>query len=391
MAAIPVVVRFDPPAWDFNVYRHAMDSVRAGHDPYLDAIAVQNSVHQRAPESPLLYGPFLYIYSPMTLPVVKAFGRMPFLAAGALYWLIYAAGVAALSWFGVNLMEESERRVLGYYVPAAMFFPGLLGSDSVLSGNVAYILYGAVLVAAARALKTGRWRWFYIAVLAASCVKAPLLTLLTIPILCARRQWFPSLAAAAGGLALFAVEPLIWPELFRNYLRSLGLAFSVNRDFGFSPAGLFSGWLFDRRLPYFPASIIFYAIYAAPLFAVLVYLSRSYLRNEFSTREWLPVMLTGVILLNPRLIEYDVAPLALPLAVLCWRMFSANRGMAATLMRAGSVFLVVNLLAASTWNLWKLTEGPLLSALFLTGALSLIRSPSVAPEGAGIPVALTEA
>jgi len=184
---------------------------------------------------------------------------------------------------------------------------------------------------------------------------------------------------------------LLWPGLFRNYLKAVSLQFSFNRDFGFSPAGLFSGWLFDHHMAYSPSAMIFYLAYASALFGGLIYLSRCYLRGEFSTERWLPVMLTGVILLNPRLMEYDAAPLALPMAILCWRMFSANRGMAATLFRVATVFFAVNLLAAHSWGFEKLTEGPLLVALFLFGAMTLVRTLAIDSEPVAVEAMLTEA
>ncbi len=386
-----MVSHFDRPAWDVDVYRHAIDSVHAGHDPYADAIAVQEAVHSRAPGVATPFGPFSYVYSPITLPVVRLIASMPLLLAGILYGLLYAAGVALQTQFGLGLMETSEQRVLKYYAPIAIFFPGFLGSDIVLSGNVVFILYGAALLALTRALRTGRWRWFYAAVLLASCFKAPLLSLLAVPVLCARRQWVPAMSTGAAGLALFAVQPWLWPELFHNYLKAVGLQFSFNRDFGFSPAGLFSGWLFDHHRPYSPGGMIFYLAYAVPLFAALVYLSRRYLRGDFNMREWLPVMLTGVILLNPRLVEYDVAPLALPLAIVCWRSFSARHGTAGALVRVAAVFLALNLLAASSWQVWKLTEGPLLVAFFIVGAAGLLRISAPARSEVAEAAVLTEA
>jgi hypothetical protein len=390
LGAIPLVSRVDPGGWDLDVYRHAMRSVQAGHDPCADSTAVQEAA-QLAKGGPSPLGPFNYDYSPITLPALRFFAGLPLLWAGILYGLLYAAGVAAQNWFGLGLMTEAERRILRYYAPASIFFPGLLGSDSIISGNVAYILYGAVLVCIPRALRTGKWGWFYAAVLGASCFKPPMLCLLAIPVLCAGRQWLPASVTGAAGLALFAVQPLLFPELFRNYMKAVRLMFSFNRDFGFSPAGLFSGWRFDHHLSYSPAGTMLYLAYAVPLFAGLLYLSRRYLRGDFTTQEWMPVMLTGVVLLNPRLIEYDVAPLALPLALVCWRYFSAEHGVKGTLLRALAVFGSLNLLATHTWSLWKLTEGPLLVAFLLTGAASLLKGTEPEPVAVRIPAILTEA
>ena len=242
-----------------------------------------------------------------------------------------------------------------------------------MSGNIAYILYPVILAAAVLGWKHGRWSWFYAAVLAASCVKAPLLSLAVIPVLSARRQWVPAAAIVAAGAALFAMQPLIWPSLFRHYLQAVELQFSYNRDFGCSPAGLFSGVLFDHGLPYSPASMIFYLCYAVPLFALLLWLSREFLRGGFPLRQWAPVLLVGVILLNPRLIEYDVAPLAIPLALIGWRYLRSRMAVRTALLVAGLVFAVTNGLALLGWEVRKLVDGPLVVAVFAAGSWGLLR------------------
>ena len=43
--AIPARNYFEKPAWDVRIYLQGVDSVRAGHDPYADAIAVQRLYH----------------------------------------------------------------------------------------------------------------------------------------------------------------------------------------------------------------------------------------------------------------------------------------------------------------------------------------------------------
>src|SRR6201999_375654 len=111
---------------------------------------------------------------------------------------------------------------------------------TVLGGNIAYILYGAVLAAAFLGWKKNLWWCFYVVVLFAACVKAPLLSLALLPALSARKQWLPTTATVAAGLLLFACQPLIWPALFKHYLEAVELQFSFNQDFGCSPAGLFS-------------------------------------------------------------------------------------------------------------------------------------------------------
>ncbi len=374
IVAVPVRNHFEKPAWDVAIYLNAVHSVHLGHDPYADAIAIQQQFHRDLALHPTAQVPFSYVYSPVTLPILRLVGTFPLWISGVIYGLFYLGGLLAQIWGGLQATEPSERRFFLYFAPVVAFFPGLLASDIFWSGNVAFILYGLVMLTAVIGWRRGQWGWFYVAVVAGSCVKAPLLGVLLIPALSARRQWVPAGIAAAAGLGIFALQPLLWPSLFRNYLEAVELQFSYNRDFGCSPAGLFSGYLFDHHLPYSPAGYVLFVAYALPLFALLVYLSHLYFRGRFSLQQWIPVLLVGVVLLNPRILEYDEIMLTLPLALIVWRFFAAiapSRRRAVLL--ASSVFLLANVIAYQNWRVWKLTEGPLLVFFFAAGAWTLLR------------------
>jgi hypothetical protein len=371
-------MHFAHPGWDTDVYVAGMHSVHIGHDPYADATALQQLEHSRHPDTPDNLGPFSYVYSPITLPLLRLLGNIPLGASACLYFLCYIAGVLSELIVGASLIQPSERRYFLYWAPVAVFFPGIMVNDTVLSGNIAFILYGAALAAAACAWRGGSWRWFYLVVLIASCFKAPLLVLLAIPVFSARRQWVPAGLTGAAGVLLFALQPLIWPALFRNYLLAISLQFSLNRDFGSSPAGLFSGVLYDHHLPYSPASTLFYLLYALPLFAMLLLLSRRFLQGRFTLQQWVPVLLPGVILLNPRILEYDAAPLTMALTLLLWRFFRAFTSSRTALLLLAAIFLVGNVLTAShPISGWKTTEGPLLVFAFCAGVWTLLRIGSV--------------
>jgi hypothetical protein len=374
---MPIWIHFDTPGWDVGVYHAAIRALAAGHDPYADAIAIQQRIHQSG--TPLAAPPYSYVYSPITLPILRFIGAFPTWLSGSTYWLLYLAAILAQVWVGMQATEPSEHRTFVFFAPLAAFFPGLLANGIVLGGNIAYLLYAAVFLAAIHAWRTGRWRWFYLAVLAASCVKAPLLSLVVIPILSARRQWIPTALTTAAGLALFASQPILWPTLFKNYLKAVELQFSYNRDFGCSPAGLFSGVLFDHHIPYSPDTYFFFLAYAIPTFALLLYLARLFLRGGFTLQHWIPVLFTGVILLNPRLIEYDVAPLALPLALIAWRFLAHLTTPAKAILAFAIFFAVTNAFGLYSWDLRKLIDGPLLVVFFLAGSWNLIQQSRTQP------------
>jgi len=373
LGAVAACIPLASYGWDVQVYAAAIHSLRLGHDPYADAMAIQQAYHQQAALHPAGDPPYSYVYSPLTLPLVALVGRLPFAISGAGYWLLYALGVLGQIWFALQLTDRRERRVFVYLAPVTAFFPGLLENGTVLGGNIAYILYAALLLCAMIGWRRGQWRWFYMAALAASCVKAPLLSLVVIPILSARKQWVPALLTGVAGVGLFVMQPLIWPTLFADYLKAVNLQFLYNRDFGCSPAGLFSDLLYTHGIPYSPGGLLFYACYAIPIFGVLLYLSKRFLRGDFPLTEWVPVLLTGVILLNPRIMEYDVAPITLPLALIAWRFFARFTTTGRTILYLGILIGVTNGIAATGWYIRKLVDGPLVVLLFILGCWALVR------------------
>ncbi len=387
-AAIPVWNAFYPDLdWDAKLYLNAIHSVQVGHDPYLDGIAAltayQNHPELHAHER----APVVYMYSPITIPLLRAIGSFPSAVYIWGYWLVYAAGALAQIWVSMQATEPSERRFFVFLAPAVAFFPGLIQVSTLMDGNIAYILYGLVFVTAYLGWRRGRWGWFYLATLAVSCCKVPMLSLLAIPLLSARKQWLPASLTAAAGIALFLIQPWIWPTYFHSYLQGLDLGFSYYRAFGVGPAGLLGRTLCHVVLPYQMACTVFYVFYALPLFGLLYYLSRRFLAGKFSLQQWMPVMLTGVILLNPRVIEYDFAPLTLFMALILYRasasLTSSKRAIVFSFLFFGAINAAVVLIApidtnyaylkfmqgfvlagtatAGLWNLARQTRGPMRS------------------------------
>jgi hypothetical protein len=362
--------------WDLQIYENAVHALHAGHDPYVDGIAVQRAFHATLASHPLEPTPYTYVYSPITLPMLGFLGQLPAWLLSAAYWILYIAGAALAIWTGMRAVEADEWPVFALLAPAAIFFPGLVQNDVLFSGNVAYILYGLVLGAAALGWKGKGWGWFYAAVLVASCGKAPMLSLLVIPVVSAKRQWLWAGATGLAGMALFAMQPLLWPAAFAKYLEAVELQFSFNRDFGTSPAGQVANVLYDA-IPYRVTSAGFYLIYAIPFFCVLVYLSRRYFDGRFSQKQWIPVVLVGTLLMNPRIMEYDVAPMTIPMALIVWRFLGRGSSAVARIVKACVFFAAINLTAAFPQYLhWRQTETPVLVAAFVAGVWFLLTAPA---------------
>lgn len=376
-----------PTAWDAQVYWKAMQSVHRGGDPYAEGIAAQRAFHDRA--HPLLVenSPFTYVYSPMTLPLLRSLATFPVWLLCLLYGVALVAGVLLQLWAGMQMADERERRSLVLVLPFVALFPGLLMHDVIMSANLAYILYGMVLVAAVPGWKRDRWSWFYIAVLIASIFKAPLLTLLAFPILVGRRQWFPAAISGAAGLLLFAASARLWPRLFHEYMRAVFLQFEWNHDFGFSPSGLLGSALYDMGKHSSSAPTVLYLIFAGVLGGVLLYVAYRVRQGQLSREIWIPVALLGTILANPRIKEYDVAAITIPMLLIGQRALRgilnhlsgeqaelsgtcpAQRPSGQVMLLAGSGwFLVFILLGIEDW---KSMELGLMFLLFGLGIWSL--------------------
>jgi hypothetical protein len=370
---IPIWNRVDPAGYDIAIYHHAIVSLHAGHDPYVDAMAIQDAFHRTLAQHPNAIPPYSYVYAPITLPLLGLMGSLPTWLAGSIYWLILIAGVFSVLWVTTRAGQCTEKPFLTLIAPLAVFCPGLLAHDTILSGNIAFILYALVLLGATIGWTRGIWRWCYLAIVVASCFKPPLLTLLAIPFFSARRQWLPAGASAAVGLGIFAAQSRAVPALFLHFMQAVQLQFTYNNDFGSAPAGVFSNFLVHHGVAYSPASLVFYLLYAAAIVSVLFYLSRQYLDGDLTLQQWMPVLLTGTILLNPRIMEYDAAPIAIPMALIAWRFFTRDGITARAVLNYLGVFVVANLVAVNVAGAWKPTECLLLATVFSTGAWSLLQ------------------
>ncbi len=382
--AVPIWVQHDSSAWDLRVYGKAIDSLQAGHDPYADATSIQKQHHaERVTQGSTgieVAPPYSYVYAPLTLPLLKAVGHVPRTLSIGLYWSLYVIGALGAVAVGATFATSAEYPAVLYMAGVAVFFPGMLANGSILSGNVAYLSYAAVFAMALVGWRRGSWVGFYVVVLLVASIKAPLLSLALIAPLSAPREWLKASAAIACGFALYAAQPFIWPLLFRHYVEAVELQFSFNQDFGCSPAGLFSSLLAYRGLSYSPASYFFYAGYAVLVFAALITLSRRFLRGDFSLSQWGPVLLTGVILLNPRIQEYDSAAITLPMALIAWRMTTPNQPSGASRVTAAVTLLFMNAGALYSWEVRKALDGPLMVLLFVAGCLQLLRTSRAVTE-----------
>jgi hypothetical protein len=372
LVAFGIWTYFNGPGWDAAIYMRGVRAVAAGLDPYAAGMALQRAY--QAHPIPGESKPYSYVYSALTFPLLHVIAHLPLWLSGVVYWTTYAAAVLAELWVALHFVQRDEEALFAYLAPIALFFPGLLQNETIQSGNISYLLYAAIFIAAIYGWRNQRWLCFYIAVLIGSCVKAPELILLLIPALTARRQLQPAAITLGIGAALIAIQPLFWPVLFQHNMQALALQTDLYRDFGCSPVGLYSAFRFDRGLPYAPSSYIVYAAYALLDIAALAYCARLFFRGEVSLRQWAPVLMVGLVLLNPRVQEYDVVLLTLPMALITWRWLTTFTSRSKLILSLTiALWLILNALSIYSWELRKQIEGPLLVAVFIAGVCTLLR------------------
>lgn len=359
--------------WDFRIYRDTIQSLHRGHDPYADAIAAQAEFRRTLAQHQNAVAPYSYLYPPITFPLLRLAGALPAALGATIYWLLYGASAVVLLWVEMQAVRADERRFFVPLAPFALFFPGLLQHDAVLSGNVAIILYALVLGAAGVGWRRGRWALFYAAVIVGACFKPPLLTLVAIPLLSARRQLWASAATCGCGVLLFAIQPLLWPSLFRSFVHTLAVESAYRRELGCSPAGLLSSFLVAHGIAYSAWSAVFYVVYAPLVFGVLWMLSRRFVARQLAFEEFMPVLLVGVILLNPRIMQYDTLPLTIPMLLVTWRVLRQMTTRMWTVVAMCVFFAAANIVAVQNLEWWKDVDGPLLVAVFVSGCWRLWR------------------
>jgi len=310
-----------PVGWDAQGYWKTSQAVHNHFDPYaLDLVALR-AFHDRLAVNPAEPPPFVYVYSPLTLSLLRVLAMFPLWLITWFYWTAVATGAMLELWAGFQMANLRERRWLVLMLPAMVFFPGLVTDDVILSGNIAYVLYGAILAAATAGWKRGNWSWYYVAVLIASVFKAPFLALLAFPVLIEndRRQWVASLMTGFGGVLLFAAQMRFWPAMFREQLLSLRLVFDRLHDFGYGPASILGRALWQRGVPSVRATTILYLVSACWMATVLLYLASRVRQCNLPRDTWVPIALVGTVLLNPRIQKYDLAAITIPMLLIGWR------------------------------------------------------------------------
>lgn len=329
---------------DAKIYMRALEATRAGHNPYVAGLALQQSAQAQGDAEKT----FAFVYPPYSLLLIRAMASLPGLLPTCLYWTLYACGALAQLWAVLYVLSPDEQRIARYLLPFCLLFPAFIYSkESIFGGNIAYILYGILLPAALLGCRKGNWKWFYLAVLLAACIKPQMLTLLILPLLVGAPQWQATILTGIGSVSLVGLQRFVWPEVYQSWQTALNLQFlRYDREFGVGVVSILGCDLWRRHLPYQLPCMILYGLLAGAILTALLVIARYHREEKISTTDLLPVMLTGVIQLNPRILGNDFFCLTIPLAAILLRFLRQKTGSWKwTVLCSLAIMFVLNILA----------------------------------------------
>jgi len=352
--------------WDLRVTTEALRYLRLGLDPYAASIA-----HEQA-EAALGHRVFIYWYPPVSILLLRIINIIPAIMRSLMFWAVYVAGLGLQMWGASRYALPSERHKLRFLFPLTLFFPAFVPSDSILSGNLAIPMYGAIMAASVRGWRDGRWGWFYGAVLASSLLKPPMLVWLAVPLLIGSAQLVPSALAAACGVDAFIVQRIIWPERFASFMVSIHHA--LPSETSYSAVAVF--YRIPHKLGPLPPRMVavFYVMFSMAVFALLAYFAYQCKRGNIAGQNLAAVALLATAILAPRLKEYDLLPLTIPMAVILLRAIGSRVAAGIFVLGAGMVVAVL-----ATGHLWAVDFISVMT-VFLIGVYAMGREAYVTSE-----------
>ena len=280
---------------DLPIYNHAIYRWLTGQNPYNADFA-----------------PLYFLYPPVFLAMAGTIDRaLPSHWGSYLYAAVHMASTVALP---LILSRYYFRRAwMGPLLAVLLFFasPRFTGILAFLCGNVASTLYCLAFAAGAWGLKKDRWRWFYLAVFLAAIVKIIFLVLLLLPLLAARRQGLNSALCAILVFAANVGQAIGWPNLYKGFQWSLQQGVMVPYGYGYGIFGVLASYHHVQNPHVGPGPYLVSVLFSVGIVSAMFLLRRRLLSFEpavdvAANGVWVALVVTAIILVNPRQMKYDV-------------------------------------------------------------------------------------
>lgn len=282
---------------DLPAYQGAVDTMAAGHNPYLPAQV------KRAHGLPFIAPPFVWqlYWLAAHSPLRPMFGNLLMIAD-------YAASLAIPAALSRLLLGPGlPRLVLGVGAFAALFLGS--GVFSVLVANNGTLLYALIALGLIPAVRNGRWLGFHAAVALATAFKPFYAAFWLVPLLAdaeARAQWRTAAVAIAAAAAAYAVPLVLAPKLMAQWIQTLVTQVVGHERLGDNLLGAVTADPRSFPLPPLAAHAVFSA----------VLLAGSLMLGRLERSQRIAGLLMVAVFLNPRAMRYDLSTAAIPLLAL---------------------------------------------------------------------------
>jgi hypothetical protein len=306
---------------DLPVYKRAVNDWLAGHSPYDGSMA-----------------PLYFLYPPAFLLIAGWLSHLfPAHWGPAAYLLLDFAALIAIPL--VLARYYFRQSWLTPLFALLLFFasPRFTGIRAMRTMNIASALYCLAFVAAIPGLRRNRWHWFYVAVFLAASVKITFLALLLLPLLAGKRQWLRSILCGAAVVLANLGERIFWPDLYRGYTQSLQQGILNRQAFGYGIFGVIANYHFQQKgvgVAAYAVSVLLALTLTGLLFWTRLRLERAgnALSDLASNAIWLAMILIGIVLVNPRELQYDIDISVFAALILCAVALRIKRLPALTLL-----------------------------------------------------------
>jgi hypothetical protein len=277
---------------DLPVYSHAVQSWLDGRNPYDASLT-----------------PLFFLYPPIFLYLT---GLLSHLVPPHGATEVYAVVLIAANFAIPLLLARYFFRMawLGPLFALLVFFasPRFTGALALCGMNIASILYCLAFAGAVPGLRRNKWMWFYLAVFLAAIIKITFLALLLLPLLAGKRQWLRSIGCGVAVVAMNLLQEIFVPSLYDGYQWSLKQGILAQQQFGYGVFGIVATYHHKLRSGAGIAAYVVAAVFAVTLLTLMFLLRRRLERaGELANNGvWLALVVTTVILVNPREMQYDL-------------------------------------------------------------------------------------
>ncbi len=286
---------------DARVYARAIAVFQKGGNPYLANAGV-----------------LPFVYPPWFLRFASWIGSLlPKQAGWFLYLVVASLGILSIP--GVIATFYVSSKWLTPLVAMVMFTfqPRFVEELMLLSGNIANLFYGLILLAGVPGVRRNRWSLYYVALTFAAIVKPPFLLFLTLPLLAGAKQGLRSLCCVFCVLSGYLLQRLSAPTAYGDFQRGVYRQIIQNQDTGY---GLYNyvakcGRIFAIMRTSNGVMGGYFIIIVALFLGLLLF--RKYKSRPAVERLWVPVLIVAAVLANPRMQRYDSDVAIIPAVYIC--------------------------------------------------------------------------